>query len=290
MPPGEAAGELAAAGVPVFPCQPGGKAPITRHGFKDATADRAVVARWWGRVPDANIGMPTGAASGWDVVDVDVRDDGSGYGRLADAARAGLTGGWILRVGTPSGGSHLYYPADPARPQRSWAAGRAHVDFRGDGGYVVVPPSVVETGRGDGVYRLLDRNTPPASPVDARKLREMLSAAPAPRTDRRRAADSERVEAGLRAARLAGWLARRQPGERNASLFWAACRMAEEGCDQAATVAVLGPAARHVGLDDREIGATVRSAHRAAGSAGAGHLPPAAVVAAGQRPVVGVGR
>ncbi|MBD4580751.1 DNA primase, partial [Xanthomonas citri pv. citri] len=38
-PASAAARELAAAGVPVFPCVPGGKRPLTEHGFHDATTD-----------------------------------------------------------------------------------------------------------------------------------------------------------------------------------------------------------------------------------------------------------
>jgi len=68
----EAARRFADAGIPVFPCVPGEKRPLTRHGFHDATANPAQVARWWHDWPDANIGMPTGSISGWEVVDVDV--------------------------------------------------------------------------------------------------------------------------------------------------------------------------------------------------------------------------
>src|SRR5699024_3406300 len=68
----DAAVAFAEAGVPVFPCAPDGKQPITRRGFHDASTDPGRVRAWWGRFPAANIGMPTGAASGVVVVDVDV--------------------------------------------------------------------------------------------------------------------------------------------------------------------------------------------------------------------------
>lgn len=48
-------------GVPVFPCIPGGKAPLTRNGFHDASTDRSLVAAWWSMNPNANIATPTGA-------------------------------------------------------------------------------------------------------------------------------------------------------------------------------------------------------------------------------------
>ena len=58
-------------GVPVFPCSPRAKEPFTAHGFKDATADAHQIRRWWRRWPDANIGIPTGKASGLLVLNVD---------------------------------------------------------------------------------------------------------------------------------------------------------------------------------------------------------------------------
>ena len=67
-----AARSLAAAGVPVFPCVVEGKRPLTRRGFLDASTAPEQVAAWWSRTPNANIGLPTGAASGVVVVDVDV--------------------------------------------------------------------------------------------------------------------------------------------------------------------------------------------------------------------------
>ena len=47
-------------GIPVFPCVPGGKQPLTPNGFHDATSVARVVHAWWQRTPDANIGLPTG--------------------------------------------------------------------------------------------------------------------------------------------------------------------------------------------------------------------------------------
>ena len=51
-------------GIPVFPCVPGGKQPLTPNGFHDATSVARVVHGWWQRTPDANIGLPTGAPTG----------------------------------------------------------------------------------------------------------------------------------------------------------------------------------------------------------------------------------
>jgi hypothetical protein len=61
---------------------------------------------------------------------------------------------------------------------------------------------------------------------------------------------------------LARWVSGRTEGERNRSLFWAACRLAEAGDQPPQIFAVLGPAAAATGLRDREIVATIASACR----------------------------
>lgn len=261
MPLSEAAARFAAAGVPVFPCVPGEKRPLVRRGFHDATADAGQVAAWWSRWPAANIGIPTGTASGVEVVDVDVHTTGTGFAAFRAAHREGHAAGWAALVRTPSGGLHAYYTADPDRAQPSWQAARAHVDFRGDGGYVIAPPSQVLRPSGTRApYRLIVTTGGTPAPVDAVRLRDFLDPrAPIP-LDRARASRFERRASDAQV--LAGWVARRGEGERNRGLFWAACRLAEAGNPPAATLDALGPAAEHAGLGSREIMATIRSAYR----------------------------
>ena len=254
----EAAGRFAAAGVPVFPCLPGGKRPLTTRGFHDATAETRRVASWWRRWPGANIGLPTGATSGVEVVDVDRKAGRSGFGSYEQARQAGLLGGWLVLVRTPTGGMHAYYPADPARRQRSWQATSARVDFRGDGGYVILPPSVVDLETSLWApYALIRSNDGMVSPVDAMALRDLLD-------PRREPIALPRGIANVRdGQRLAGWVASRGEGERNRGLFWAACRMAEAGVSPEITQEVLAPAAEQAGLPSREVDVTIRSAYRA---------------------------
>ena len=54
----------------------------------------------------------------------------------------------------------------------------------------------------------------------------------------------------------------RGEGERNRGLFWAACRLAENGLPASDALDVLTAAASHAGLAEREIVTTVRSAYR----------------------------
>ena len=67
---GKGALKWAGAGFPVFPCEPGGKTPLTKCGFKDATADKKKVRRMWLDRPDANIGLVTGDRSDLLVLDM----------------------------------------------------------------------------------------------------------------------------------------------------------------------------------------------------------------------------
>lgn len=252
-----AARGLALAGVPVFPCQVEGKRPLTRRGFLDASSDPARIVAWWSRTPNANIGIPTGAASGVVVVDVDVH--GPIDGRLAwkRAADAGLVSGAGLLVRTPTGGTHAYFPATPGREQRSWQAAAAGVDFRGDGGYIITPPSQRIIDGSVKRYRVADIAAHSVGPVDAGRLRDFLDPRPvAP-------ARASGGELAVDAERLAAWVSGRGEGERNRSLFWAACRLAENGTSPADALDALGAAAHSAGLSDREITTTVRSAYRA---------------------------
>jgi len=125
-----AARALASAGIPVFPCVPRGKRPMTEHGFRDATTSLDQVSAWWREQPAANIGMPTGWVSGVVVVDVDVHGPVNGFKAYNRAARAGLVSGWQVLVETPSGGMHAYFPTADAE-QRCWQSATSGIDFRG---------------------------------------------------------------------------------------------------------------------------------------------------------------
>ena len=219
--PGLAARRFAEAGVPVFPCGAGGKRPLPgSSGFHDATTDLGQVADWWGRFPNANVAIPTGRASGVVVVDVDVHGV-NGFDAFGRARAAGLLPFPLAIVRTPSGGMHLYYPAHEALERRSWQAGKVGIDCRGDGGYIIVPPSRV---RVDGVlraYEVFQLHPDASRPVDSGRLRDFLDPRPVIQRPRR----DHRVEQ-VDVSRLAGWLGQ-QSTDRNLKLFWAACRLAE---------------------------------------------------------------
>jgi hypothetical protein len=136
-------------GCRVHDCSSSGKHPLTRRGVKDATTDREVIAAWWKRWPGANLALATGTASGVIVIDVDPPRGELSLTRLLDA---GYELPETARVETGSGGLHLYFAAPGFGLGNS--AGRlpgvalelAGIDLRGDGGYVVAPPSVHFSG------------------------------------------------------------------------------------------------------------------------------------------------
>jgi hypothetical protein len=144
---GEAALNYAAKGLPVFPCNPATKRPFTAHGFESASNDAETVRAWWARHPDAMIGIPTGAASKTWVLDV---DDPA----LFEAACFELPPTRRCETGK---GYHLYFKHDPGvrnsqvlvkDGKRRWPfAELPGVEVRGEGGYVIAPPSLHPTGR-----------------------------------------------------------------------------------------------------------------------------------------------
>lgn len=252
----DAAVAFTRAGIPVFPCAADGKRPLTAAGFHDATDDTNQAHRWWARWPNANIGMPTGERSGIDVVDIDVTETDSGFGTFEHAAAAGLVDGALARVRTPSGGLHVYYPAGES--QRCWQSAATHIDFRGHGGYVIVPPSALVKSKGRVAYRLFSLSAAGGQPIDAVALRRFI--------------DPQSTQVRLRPAagaspepsRLARWVGGLQEGERNRGLFWAACRLAEAGFPSSDIADALAPAATSAGLSEPETAATIRSASRQA--------------------------
>jgi hypothetical protein len=152
----QAALSYAARGWGVFPChsvrEPAGcscyradcaspaKHPRIAGGLTAATSDPSTIEGWWRRWPNANVAIRTGAASGIIVLDVD--PDHGGEETLARllAEHRPLPPGAVVETG--SGGRHVYF-AHPGGLIRNDAGRRLGpgIDIRGDGGYVIAPPS-----------------------------------------------------------------------------------------------------------------------------------------------------
>ncbi len=237
--------DYASRGWPVFPCRPGSKEPATRHGFRDATTDADRIRSWWRRQPAANLAIATGRP-GPDVLDVDEHGDaGNGFPALRQLKSKGLLDTVSAVIATPSGGLHAYFTGSD---QASGRLPRQHLDFRARGGYVLAPPSQID-GR---PYRLIGRRAQPGG-LDWAAVTSLLNPEQARPIRARAAAPSD-------LSHLAGWVEHLQEGNRNAGLYWAACRAAEAG--QPAVLDDLARAAAAIGLTDREIARTISSAKR----------------------------
>jgi hypothetical protein len=130
-------------GWAVLPCRPRDKSPATKHGFKDATTDKAALVRAWTRDPAANVGIATGSLSGIVVLDVDPRNEGDAS--LAELERLHGSLPETVSVETGGGGRHLYFSApEGAAPSGVLAEG---LDIKAEGGYVIAPPSVHPDGK-----------------------------------------------------------------------------------------------------------------------------------------------
>jgi len=265
-----AAERLARNGWPVFPCMPGEKRPLTQHGLHDATTDLEQIHHWWHRTPDANLAFPTGGLT-VDVLDVDVRRDGSGFSAFNDLKRAGLLTGHSRVIATPSGGIHVYFRGTEQGCSR---LAEHHLDFKSAGGYVLAPPSVV----GAGSYVVVRRTPGPHLALDWSAVRRQLipDAASTVAEVSRHGAQRARNGGGIEV--LAVWVATLTEGRRNSGTYWAACRAAEQG---AADLSPLVQAAMRTGLTEAEAVRTIESARRRIAREGS----PTAPTARGSTPV-----
>jgi hypothetical protein len=203
----EAALSYAKRGWRVFPCRPKGKEPLTPSGFKNATTEEAQIRVWWQTWPDANVAIATG--NGLYVLDLDGPD-----GEVSVQGREIPDGPQV----TTGKGRHCYFKTE--EPLRLFTGKLPHVDGRGEGGYVIAPPSVHPSGA---VYRWTEGNKDIPLPVCPEWLAELARPkavlTPSPRTD------------GEEQAILAG--------QRNASLTSLAGTMRKRGMSPAAIEAAL---------------------------------------------------
>jgi bifunctional DNA primase/polymerase-like protein/primase-like protein len=141
----QAAVRYLARGWSVLPLRPGDKRPLIRwETLQQARPDAVTLARWFAHSPDANIGIVTGEISNLIVLDVDPKHGGDDsfeelerrFEKLPDTVEA-QTGG---------GGRHLYF-THPGGFVPNRAGLKQGIDLRGDGGYVVAPPSRHPSGQ-----------------------------------------------------------------------------------------------------------------------------------------------
>jgi hypothetical protein len=153
----ELARELAGLGLPIVPLRPRSKVPALPHWPKRATTDPRTIARWFPIETTRNVGIRTGC--GLVTVDIDPRNGGEeSFARLTEAH-----GHPPETATTWTGGDGFQMHYRVVGPVASRSGIYPGIDVKGEGGMVVVPPSIHPiTGRayvwlrhpGDGIAEL----------------------------------------------------------------------------------------------------------------------------------------
>ena len=231
----------------VFPCSPTSKKPLTPHGCKDAKKSVGAIKSWWKKWPDASIGIATGSVSGLIVIDEDLDENKglNGYEAVSEWERINGELPATVQCITGRGGYHLYYQysGDDIKNRAGILDG---VDVRGEGGYVIAPPSTHPNGT---EYQWEDAPDEIAmAPIDATVRKFLFGENEKPRT----ASDFKVPD-------------RIQSGERNDTLFRLACSMQAQGLPDAAIMAALEQTNQNAcdePVSDKELTTIVESALR----------------------------
>lgn len=259
-------------------CGSPGKHPRTSRGLHDASTEPDQVRAWWTRWPQANVGVATGASSRLLVFDIDLPDGPTSLARLEADHRALPP---TCEQTTGSGGRQLLF-AHPGGSVGNRAGLLPGIDVRGDGGYIVVPPSIHATGSR---YQWLGRVAPAEPPswllalLDRSRTLQVpvveVAARPLPTGSRQ-----QRYVAAALQRELAS-LATAVEGSRNDTLNRAAFNLGQLAgaglVDQDHVTAKLEKVAVRTGLGPTEIRRTIASGF-AAGLQHPRTPPPAAAI------------
>jgi hypothetical protein len=134
---------LARRGLAVVPCRPRDKRPATANGVKDATTNLTALRHWWNHEPQSNVAIATGLISGVFVLDLDGLDAEAELSRLE--REYGQLPQTVQTI--TARGRHLFFKMTTRLVRNSTGKIAPGIDVRGDGGYVLAPPSVHPSGR-----------------------------------------------------------------------------------------------------------------------------------------------
>lgn len=180
------------------------------------------------RTSQPNIGVVCGAVSNLVVLDIDGEE---GFQSLK-AKGLEIPKTCTVKTGR---GKHYYF-LHPGVPTRNFAKGRTSfplpgVDFRGDGGYVVAPPSL----HASGVRYQFEEDLPPAAMPAW--LREMVVRGDSPSEKTAQPSRPAKKQPGQRMSRperiLSQALERAQDGSRNETGLWLACQLRDNDLSEA---------------------------------------------------------
>lgn len=125
-------------GWKVFPANPENKTPLIKDWKNIASNKETVINRLFAPFPNAMVAVPTGPVNGITVIDFDIRDS---YNGVSNFIQEGYMIPKTAGAKTPSGGFHLYFDSGDQSIPNSVSKLAIGVDVRGDGGYVIAPPS-----------------------------------------------------------------------------------------------------------------------------------------------------
>jgi hypothetical protein len=155
-----AAERYLARGWSVLPLRPREKRPLVPWAhLQNERPSRDDIAEWFQRWPDANIGIVTGEISRLIALDVDPKHGGDAALERLERQYGPLSA--TVEAATGGGGRHLYF-AHPGGLVRNRAGLAQGIDLRGDGGYIVAPPSLHPSGR---PYEWVAGRTPDEIPL-----------------------------------------------------------------------------------------------------------------------------
>lgn len=124
-------------------CSSPGKHPFTplvSSGVKDATDDPEIIDQWWNEYSMAGIGIATGKRSGIVAVDVDGDQGENSWGELINGTQINTP------VSKTGNGKHILFKA-PDQEVKNRTGIKQKIDVRGDGGYIVAPPTEHHSGQ-----------------------------------------------------------------------------------------------------------------------------------------------
>jgi hypothetical protein len=243
--------DYASRGFPVFPCNPINKRPFPKGdvdpatgktidgtgGFKKASLDAAQIIAWWTEYPNAMIGIPMGSSSGVWAIDPDAPKAPLNIDGRQNWAALKLKHGDHAHThthDTPGGGQHVLFKYRPDKPvtNREGTIANLGINIRGEGGYIIAPPSMAANGKRYEFAEALDAFNFAEAPdwlydliLTKPSISEQAAARVRPPVNRPPRASSHRpyAEAALRGE--ADDLARTPTGDRNKQLNNAALKL-----------------------------------------------------------------
>lgn len=140
----EAAKKYIRRGLKVIPIVANSKRPATLDGCKSASGDNAVINGWFLNNTSSNIAIATGIASGVWVLDIDIKNDIDGEASLNELIEKYGALPETLTSITQSGGKHFYFKCPAGINIKNRVAIAPGIDVRGDGGFCIASPSVID--------------------------------------------------------------------------------------------------------------------------------------------------